>query len=528
MSANKVEKLSVFLLKKIVKNYEDCFKSGKAPYKSYEIDKDLGIEGRIYIGNNNPNSVDWVNFLQKGVTSGEKLPEQQTKSARAVIIIKRSNRFWALTFGYGRYLLNEDHFVKDFGLKVVLNGVNPQKITTMDVTKLSDLNVHTKMQASRLSSKESFGFDIVNNLMRAVAGEPNDKQLGSFIAGREQVNLSPKIDFVDLGRIIDTLFKTFNSKKYKANFQWIDDVSVEKDPDIIRQLNEKLESAMTVGDDSIVLAPPEPIDWEYVSGFTFSPKGELRVSLAIEDFYKSLNKGQSITLSYLKSKKIFINERQTGEILSKWSIYRCLNTDYEINNHKYSLIDGDWYKIEKKLSQTTSDYIKTIPASSITFPHCSLSENEKDYNERVSNSLSGFVLLDRKNIYCEMARTPIEACDLLSINKELIHVKFKYSSSTLSHLFSQGRVSAEALARDEKFREELRNVILQSKASFVSLIPQKRISNSSYKIVFAIIDKSSKPLHQSLPFFSLLNLKQTAEYLRMMQYEVEIAQIKHV
>jgi Family of unknown function (DUF6119) len=50
----------------------------------------------------------------------------------------------------------------------------------------------------------------------------------------------------------------------------------------------------------------------------------------------------------------------------------------------------------------------------------------------------------------------IELCDLLTRNRRLIHVKKRGTSSTLSHLFSRGVVSAELLARESPFRTSAR------------------------------------------------------------------------
>jgi len=54
-----------------------------------------------------------------------------------------------------------------------------------------------------------------------------------------------------------------------------------------------------------------------------------------------------------------------------------------------------------------------------------------------------------------------------------------------------------------------------------------KFTQSEYAIVFAVIDKSSKPLEDSLPFFSLLNLMQTSKDLRMPGYNVVKSKIRN-
>lgn len=57
-----------------------------------------------------------------------------------------------------------------------------------------------------------------------------------------------------------------------------------------------------------------------------------------------------------------------------------------------------------------------------------------------------------------MGKSSIEVCDILTKDKELIHVKKNGSSSNLSHLFNQAAVSGETLL-DSKFRKEANNKI---------------------------------------------------------------------
>jgi uncharacterized protein (TIGR04141 family) len=52
-----------------------------------------------------------------------------------------------------------------------------------------------------------------------------------------------------------------------------------------------------------------------------------------------------------------------------------------------------------------------------------------------------------------MQTISVEVCDVLTANRQLIHVKLKFGSRDLSHLFSQGFVSATLLQSDSVFRE---------------------------------------------------------------------------
>jgi uncharacterized protein (TIGR04141 family) len=96
--------------------------------------------------------------------------------------------------------------------------------------------------------------------------------------------------------------------------------------------------------------------------------------------------------------------------------------------------------------------------------------------------------------------TPIEICDLLSEEGRFIHVKRKLSSSSLSHLFAQGYVSAELLQENSEYRlESLSTIQKQEKAK---AFPPA----SSYIGKFSLFD--NKPIEQGkfeVPYVSLQN-----------------------
>lgn len=73
--------------------------------------------------------------------------------------------------------------------------------------------------------------------------------------------------------------------------------------------------------------------------------------------------------------------------------------------------------------------------------------------------------------------------DLFSANREPIHVKRRSASSTLSHLFAQGRVAAEAFFSDEQLRDRAR-AHLKSRKDLAGLIPTDRPIGTDFTIVY--------------------------------------------
>ncbi len=119
----------------------------------------------------------------------------------------------------------------------------------------------------------------------------------------------------------------------------------------------------------------------------------------------------------------------------------------ELDGHLYLLSEGEWFVVEHDFAAEVTAGVASIPAIDLHLPTSRRGEQESVYNTRAADEC-GLALLDRKTF--KFGGSPIEVGDLVSPAGHLIHVKRKTQSSTLSHLFAQGRVSAEALKVDTR------------------------------------------------------------------------------
>jgi uncharacterized protein (TIGR04141 family) len=123
--------------------------------------------------------------------------------------------------------------------------------------------------------------------------------------------------------------------------------------------------------------------------------------------------------------------------------------------------------------------------------------SEGDYNAEVAAADATYYNMDANNVRRSGSYDKIEFCDLLKDLRTLIHVKFYRSSSTLSHLFAQGHVSAETFVKDEVFRDRL-NTKLPAASRLAD--PLARPNAAQYSVIYAIA--TNKTLPSELPFFS--------------------------
>ena len=109
----------------------------------------------------------------------------------------------------------------------------------------------------------------------------------------------------------------------------------------------------------------------------------------------------------------------------------------------------------------------------------------------------------------------------------MIHVKNKGQSAQLSHLFSQGKVSAECFVSDGSFRKQVYDIISRKFGTDVFDYTQKPRSDE-FEIIYAIIDTKNSPIETKLPFFSKVNLMITAQELDRMHFKFSVCFVQKV
>jgi uncharacterized protein (TIGR04141 family) len=117
----------------------------------------------------------------------------------------------------------------------------------------------------------------------------------------------------------------------------------------------------------------------------------------------------------------------------------------------------------------------------------------------------------------------------MSSTRQLVHVKKRSSSATLSHLFSQGSVSADVFLRDSVARRQVRaKLTALGKAAYVALIPTARPTPAQYEVIYAVITKDSTAWPPPLPFFSAVNLMHHANRIQNLGFRVSLQHVKQL
>lgn len=446
--------------------------------------------------------------------------ELTTRSIAAVLLIKHSGRLFAVTFGYGRTLLKQELIETRFGLKVVLNRVKPDSLRSVDTKSLDGFLTHNREQTPILSPITSFGIDIEKDFIKAVTGISNEPLLGETITGTDSFFASLEFTLQDYQPVLDSLLAAYNDTRYRDNFEFVDNIE-EVPKHQIEALDAQLIQKIVEDDkDHIWLAPPDIMDWEDHGGFSFKKSGVTYDDIGLDDYLQEMVSDlQGLTVAKLRRDKILKWSASYSVQDVKWTIYKCLYAEIADGDKRFILSDGRWFEVNEDFVQKTNQYLQDNldDWDGEPFPAYNSGEmaqedqgvkGEARYNRDVAAE-QHYTLTDRETIIHGGANSRIELCDLYKPDL-YIHVKRYTRSSGLSHLFNQGKVSAELVCSDTEFRAKAISKI-QELGGTTSLTGERPDMTGTH-IVFGIVSGSRGELR--LPFFSQVALKNAIHFLK--------------
>lgn len=528
-------RLNAFLFEGSPSNVGTLLQTPYRTAKKYDLVEAWGLEGAIFVKDSKGKRPDWSKNLD--ALHGSQISDLNTLSASAVLFVKISKRTVAFVFGYGRYLLDDAAMRSDFGIKTALNTLNNKTLRSVDLYSLEQDPMLKRTQALRASNINAFGIDVSRDILKAVTGEPSSGIPWHTIHGSgAQYSFTAQIrNLTELKNIASDLSAHYDKQTYKTDFEWVDNIQRVRNDALTAALDGLLVAALnSSATPPIELTLPHIVDWDLIAGFSFTnAKTKTKPMLSASDYF-SVNPAMGHTLERLKSNRIFLFDVHGNE--SSYSVYNCIYFECTYHGKVYVLFSKDWFTIDQKFMARIDKAIGTVPVSTLTFPQVKTEflagtgkkvgsspvlkvEAEGDYNARVSANL-GYHLLDKKLVKPRTGASPIELCDLLTNNLELIHAKHrKGGSAGLSHMFAQGRIAAELLLSDQEFRKDAKTKLPHG---VKSLIDASRCDPGKHEVVFLVLGDSPADVKQKLPFFSKVNLWLTYQSLSQRNFKVSI------
>ncbi len=519
---------TIFLIKEYVKNFEWCIKD-KENISRIQLRKESNLEGLVVVSQSSHKRPEWVAFLEN--FSEEGITIEDNTSNKAMLLVKISGRIMAVVFGYGRSMLREDYIEKNFGLLTAINLIDSEQIRSINVSQIEDMVIHKQEQATYATRQDEFSISTLSDIIMSVTGKSKNIDLAKSISGKDSLLVSVETKPENLEKLLQEYLEAYQSENYKKNFPWIDNIQQIRDNEIKDNLEKELIKRLWDKNlTNVYIAPPEPIDWGRTRGITISGLGKRKKDeenygqdLDLEEYVNSFQDYDSISNKIRRNKIVALDINDISYDIC--SVYNGLVAQLTYENQLYILSYGCWYEIEQTFYEKVIGKVRKIPFSDIELPACENVETEGEYNQRVVSGNENFTLADRKLISVELGAKQIEACDIFTRKKQFIHVKNKHASAQLSHLFSQGKVSAMCFTSDQQFRQQLYDMVSPELGREIFDFTQRPNANE-YEVIYAIISKSDGPIEENLPFFSLVNLMIAVQELERMHFKYSIKMIK--
>ncbi|WP_100140878.1 TIGR04141 family sporadically distributed protein [Snodgrassella alvi] len=522
-SCPKKHSLNIMLLKENIKSAEDAINQSQNIVSQKIVGENF--TGYLFYKISYPNQPNWINLLEP--YCGDILNNLKNSSTSAVFIIETEDRYFSINFGYGRAILKTDCYVENFGLRVTLNSIDTTKIRTIDRGRIDTVFKQERSQTSIDTDIGNFEIDKEQDILKSITGIPNDDTLGNKLTGKESLKLNISFSLEQVVPLLKKLKTLYESDNYKKDFYWIDHFREIKNKSLKNKLNELLINKIQTNNfEKIWLVIPEIIDWSQIEGFKYKrnkKQGETLEDISWESyssFYQ--NTLTEIKINNLKNDQVLVISETSGQALFSWKIYKCIYCELEYENKNYVLNNNQWYQVDVDFIDELNSFLERIPNSDIKLPEY-LEKKEAEYNQKVCNTNSdNYCLMDRNMIHHGGKNSKIEFCDIYTRDKHLIHVKRDTGSNTLSHLFAQGRISAELLLFDEEFRKKV-NAKLPPSHKFENV--NEKPNAKDFEIIYAIASHN-KTNQKELPLFSKINLRNAFKVCDQWGFKVSLIFIK--
>jgi uncharacterized protein (TIGR04141 family) len=489
-----------------------------------------GITGsELYYGIVYAGTPEWLGFLTAGTNSV--ISNLSNQGAAALIFIPVNNRYMIFSFGYANSKLSSYGLERDFGIRVVLNSIDPTKVKSIDSKILGTVVMNRRTQLSKDKRIEDFGFEINKDFLKHIAGKPSSNSFASMISGSDSLNINCDISATTIVQKVNDIYSFYSSTSYQANYSWVDNVKAVKDGLLLPALNTELVNAfnglLSGNLNELSMASPSIIDYGVADHFKIRGyrSTESFSFIDIEAFIADMRKEgvPSVLLSDLERYRIEAYD-SSGNNVGSWTVYDWMIYEVVHNGVQYLYNDGEWFQINNNYYNSVNNDYHNILSNATEYIALAPTthKNETAYLGAYTVSRNE-KLFDRNLAYTYGVTNSIEICDLYNVNREFIHVKEGSSSAKLSHLFNQGFVSASAFLNDLNFRNDVSSK-LTSQRNLATTIGSI-LNPSKYTIVYRILKEGQSLI---LPFFSKLVLLEMYKKIKNMGYKFRLEWIQKV
>lgn len=520
--------LTIHLLREEVRDHRDAVDFGVAKHH-HPIAEGVRHLGDLYVAPKKERSPPWAVIFKDFVPDIDALGKVQ--STGAVLIVKARGRHFALTFGQGRFILNQDMIEERFGLLATLNSLESDALRSIDKRTFDAVDQNSRVQVGLTSPASDFGVDIERDLIKGIVGYPKNSDLyGKRMSGADSLTVSRDINIRTIRKALSAYLRAYESDKYKAHFEWIDQIhQVRKkgriafglDELLIKRLEEVQAQGGRGGD--CWIAAPDVLDWDVVEGFRYSQSRSdgYQTDMHLPGFFDTIQ-GIPLSIELLKMRHVYAVNSDYSEV-KHWTIYKCIHCEVEHEGKTYLLSGGQWFEIKKEFVDTVNDFFDSVKAFEISLPAYKHAKEAEYNSELCGPGQTHWALMDLKHIKVGGVHDKVEFCDAYGAGMELLHVKHYGGSNLLGHLFNQGLISGELLKDDASYVKKVNKELPRTHVLEDPVDMPRDVG--AYTIVFGIISQSDEEKLR-IPFFARVALKNVYRRLESIGYKnIRLAKI---
>ncbi len=525
-------KLSIYLFRSDVKSFDgliqDKHLSGSAKYRELALrkNKTLPFTCQAYVQSNKQTEPKWAGFL--GGHFDMSKVDLVNATSSFVLLLKASNRYFAVTFGYGFTALDRSRIEPRFGLMVALNELAANEIRTLDTHTSDIVTRQRRTHVSVASPVSEFGINTNIDWVRFVSGKPSTASLAKNVSGADSLAINCDCQLQDVAGKCKELLKRFSSTDYQKKFPFVDHFQpVPKDDPVTNVLEAALDTAIanrsteriSVTYPDLTLTDNDQLAvYRMGCGHTQRDVEEVTLQDVYSFFHDDVPGDKSLDQVWI----IGLND-QDAAVSKKYKLrdYFVFETDHD--GHTYLLSLGHWFRVNKDYIAEVRKRVAALPDVSQALAPVPIKhgEDEGDYNARLATD-KGWLLLDKANFHVG-SYDKIEICDVLTKDRQFISVKKMKSSATLSHLFAQASVSASMLRRSPDYMA----TVLKQAGKQWSAVRKDADWAKQGTFVYAIPTEKAGTLSDCMFFFSQVNLLEHVETIKLANYDVALCKIEY-
>ena len=387
-------KLTIYLLRSTVKDVTDVLIGKNSGYTEFDLRHELPFRCRAWIERNKAKAPRWVDWLSESFDLTEVDLVNQSNSA--ILVLEARERHFVVTFGYGFSAIDRTIVETDFGLRAVLNSVDPNALDTLDTRTLDRITKQTRTHLNVGRPVQEFGIETDVDWLRSVRGRATVSGIDGKMQGADSVQIQWNHGIATLGDCCATLLELYESEVYRSNFRFIDHLRPLRTTDPLRStLEERVIYLLDQRDDDFItlahpdIPPPNVQTFKLWCGHLKHDDIEDLDMNSVLEFLDSYE-ARKDELPDLKKTWVLALDDEGHPLLKKTPLWNYLVAHVEHDSHTYVLSLGQWFRTDRDYIQGLREKVESIPdvTDDLCLPTWEFGVNEKDYNRKAAEECS--------------------------------------------------------------------------------------------------------------------------------------------